>query len=606
MCGVAGIFDYAAQSPRCFDQELRRVCDAMKQRGPDGFGHWSSSDNRLQLGHRRLSVIAPGPQAAQPMADVSERFIISFNGEIYNHRALRTDLEARGYRFRTQSDTEVILNLYAAEGAEACAKLQGMFAFAIYDTVARSLFLARDPYGIKPLYLSDDGQTLRFASQVKALLAGGGVDTTIDPAGLAGFALFGHVPEPFTSYRAIRPLPAGHHLTIREGRVGQPMSFACLASSFATHQQQDAEGTTICRQALQDSVGRHLEADVELGVFLSGGVDSGAVLGLMRDRGGAHPIKAITLAFEDLAGTDVDEVPLAREIAAHYEADHHIHRISRDDLAANVPAILAAMDQPTIDGINTWFVAKAARELGLKVALSGIGGDELFGGYSTFRSIPAMVRATALTANMPRLGAAVRRIGSGLLPNLQATNPKALAAFELGGTYPGAYLLRRGLFLPHELPALLGRDIAREGLQRLDPLGLIAGSLEPGVSDPLLRVAAMESGNYLRNQLLRDADWAGMAHGVEIRTPLVDFQLLQTVAPHLAGIIRSKNGKALLASAPSKPLPFSVLQRSKTGFSVPMESLLSGQRNANTRLTSRLWARQVLQAFTGQTTALAA
>jgi len=438
---------------------------------------------------------------------------------------------------------------------------------------------------------------LRFASQVKALLAGG-VDDGIDPAGLAGFALFGHVPEPFTLHRAIRALPAGHHMTVREGLVGAPVLFASIAAQFARRQTNVDDAAAICRQAMRDSVERHLEADTEIGVFLSGGVDSGAVLGLMRDHLGSRRIPAMTLAFDDLAGTQADEVPLASEVATQYGAEHIIHRISRDRFAGSVPAILSAMDQPTIDGVNTWFVAQAARAAGLKVVLSGIGGDELLGGYSTFRSIPALVRATALPGAIPLFGKVARQIGMATLPCLNRSNPKALAAFELGGSYSGAYLLRRGLFMPHELPDLLGADLAREGLARLDPMGLIARSSEPCADDPLLRVAALESGNYLRNQLLRDADWAGMGHGVEIRTPLVDFHLLQTVAPHLAGLIARDGGKALLASAPSKPLPAAVLQRAKTGFSVPTASLLAGQTAANTRLTSRLWARRVLAAFT--------
>lgn len=606
MCGVAGVFRYSAALPSIVDDELTRICDKMAARGPDGAGYWQSEDGQLRLGHRRLAIIAPD-EAAQPMPDITGRYVISFNGEIYNHRALRSDLEKRGIRFRTRSDTEVILNLFAAEGAEACHKLHGMYAFAIYDTVERSLFLARDPYGIKPLYLSDDGKVLRFASQVQALLAGGTIDSTIDPAGLAGFALFGHVPEPFSLYRAIRPLPAGHHLTVRGGVPEQPVPFACVSEQLAHPQiASEADTAAIVRNAVRESVARHLEADVEIGVFLSGGVDSGALLGLMREHRGNQPIPAITLAFDDLAGTQFDEVPLARKIAAQYGADHHIKRISRAQLAQDLPAILAAMDQPSIDGINTWFVAQAARQLGLKVALSGIGGDELFGGYSTFRTIPRMVRAARMPGGVPGLGKAARQLGAALLPGLNLSNPKALAAFELGGSYPGAYLLRRGLFLPHELPALLGTDLAREGLERLDPLGLIARTLTPLPRDPLLRVASLEAGHYLRNQLLRDADWAGMAHSVEIRTPLVDFHLLHTLSPHLGGLMRGGGGKALLASAPPNPLPAAIVSRPKTGFSVPAASLLGNSRAPNNRLTSRLWAKRVLAAFTGNTQALAA
>lgn len=604
MCGVAGIFRYSSSSPCFSSEDFRALCGSLRKRGPDGEGSWSSADGHLQLGHRRLAVIALD-EAAQPMPDITGRYVISFNGEIYNHRTLRSELEGRGVRFRTKSDTEVILHLFAAFGAGACCKLQGMYAFAIYDSLERSLFLARDPYGIKPLYLSDDGKVLRFASQAKALLAGG-TNATIDPAGLAGFALFGHVPEPHSFYRDIRPLPAGHSLTVRVGRVEQPVRFASLPDQLARQQGSSADATVLAHEALRESVVRHLEADVEVGLFLSGGVDSGALLGLMRDQRGDASIQAITLAFDDLADTGLDDVPLARRVAAHYGADHHVERISRAQFAEALPEILHAMDQPSIDGVNTWFVARAARERGLKVALSGIGGDELLGGYSTFRSIPAMVQAAHLPGAIPGLGKAARRIGAALLPGLHRSNPKAFAAFELGGSYPGAYLLRRGLFLPHELPGLLGEEIAREGLQQLDPLGLIGATLTPCPRDPLLRVAALEAGNYLRNQLLRDADWAGMAHGVEIRTPLVDFHLLQALAPHLRDLIADGAGKALLASAPSTPLPSIIVDRPKTGFSVPTASLLTGSRAANDRSTSRIWARRVLSAFTGGEEALAA
>ncbi len=605
MCGIVGAHHYGSARADDFAAGVKTACERMRNRGPDHTAIWTDAHKRVAFGHTRLAIIAPGQSGAQPMLDATARYAITFNGEIYNYRTLRSELELQGYRFKTRSDTEVILNLFAAEGPHACRKLQGMYAFAIYDTVDRSLFLARDPYGIKPLYFADQGNVVRFASQVKALLAQGGLDDRLDPAGLVGFSLLGHVPEPFTIYRGIRALPAGHYLKVSNGKLGHCTPLASIGTEFATPQVYDERADEICRDALRDSIARHLEADVDTGVFLSGGVDSGAVLGVMRDHGGARHIPAITLAFDDLAGTLADEAPLASMMARKYGADHTIRRISKEELQLSLEAIKTDMDQPTIDGVNTWLVARVARKVGLKAVLSGIGGDELLGGYSTFQSIPATVKATRWSASFPGFGAFARKVGSTTLPFLGRTNPKALCAFELGGSYPGAYLLRRGVFMPHELPALLGADLAREGLQRLNPFHSIGNALRPDPLHSHLRVAALESANYLRNQLLRDADWAGMAHGVEIRTPFVDFQLLQTMAPHLANFSNGK-GKALLSRTPSRPLPDLVLQRPRCGFSVPLAAALNGPKPQSNRLVSRLWARHILASLLGEPKAMAA
>lgn len=530
------------------------------------------------------------------MSSDDGRHVLVFNGEIYNHRALRRDLSRAGHLFRSDnSDTEVLLALLARDGLKALGRVEGMYAFALYDQRAKSLTLARDPYGIKPLYYAQHAGSLLFASQVKALLAAG-IDPTPDPAGLAGFALFGSVPEPFTFHRAIRCLPAGHSLTVTSEGVGEPTTFASIAAILGASSHDRPVDRDVVHAAVRESIERHAQADVDVGLFLSGGVDSGALLGALRDlHGPDRPIRTVTLGFDALAGSPADEMAGAGLIATHFGADHVVHRVTRQDFASALPDILCDMDQPSIDGVNTWFVARAARSLGLKAMMSGIGGDELLGGYHTFHSVPRMVRATALPSAIPGLGALTRWAGT-RLPVAVRSNPKALAALELGGSYPGAYLLRRGLFLPHELPALFGPDMAKAGLDRLQPLALLARSMTPVAADPAVRIAALEAGNYLRNQLLRDADWAGMAHGVEIRTPLVDFRLLTALAPHLPAIIRD-GGKALLASLPSRPLPAAIVQRPKTGFTVPMAEWLAGRPVPNTRTTSRDWARHVLAAF---------
>ncbi len=597
MCGVNGLFAFNAAAGAPARSELLATRDAMASRGPDGSGAWWSADGRLGLGHRRLSIIDPTDRAGQPMLSGCRRYTITFNGEIYNFRDLRRTLEAQGRVFMTTSDTEVLLHLYAVKGAEMVRDLRGMFAFAIWDDDARTLFLARDPYGIKPLYTCSDGWTFRFASQVKALLAGGRVSRDPEPAGLVGFHLWGAAPEPFTLYRDIRALPAGHTQLIDAAGPRQPTPYASIAETFAAGARAPADGADVearVRAATRDSVCAHLVSDVEVGLFLSAGVDSGALLGLMRDLGQTK-IRAVTLGFEEFQGTREDETPLAAELARRYGADHVVRIVTEAEFRADLPAILDAMDQPTIDGVNTWFVAKAAREAGLKVALSGLGGDELLAGYPSFEDIPRWVSRLRLAASVPGAGE-MARLGLSAA-GLTARNPKAAGLLKYGGSYPGAYLLRRGLFLPFELRAMLDRDVVETGLRRLQPLDRIRRSMTPYAAHPTSRVAALESANYLRNQLLRDADWAGMAHGIEIRTPFVDFTLAGALAP-VAPRLGPGMGKRALAAAPSTPLPSSIVDRPKTGFSVPTGRWLAAsagsQAAASKGEASRAWARRVI------------
>jgi len=599
MCGVNGVFAYAAAAPMPSAPELLAVRDAMAARGPDGFGVWWSEDRRCGFGHRRLAIIDPTDRAAQPMTSADGRFAISYNGEIYNFPELKARLEASGVRFRTTSDTEALLHLFAAEGAGMTRSLRGMYALAIWDNQRRGLFLARDPYGIKPLYVSDDGQTLRFASQVKALVAGGGVSTEPESAGIVGFHLFGHVPEPFTLYRDIRALPAGSSQWIDAAGAQAPKPFVSIPTILADGAADPspvAELGDRVRAAVADSVRAHRLADVEIGAFLSAGIDSGAMLGLMRDGGGAA-VRAITLAFAEFEATLEDEAPLAAEVAVTYGAGHHIRRVARAEFEAETPAILAAMDQPSIDGVNTWFVAKAAKEAGLKVALSGLGGDELLAGYPSFVDLPRWRRRFGALAGIPGAGPLSRGLLGAFAPDLLRERPKAAGMLDFAGSWPGVYLLRRALFLPHELPAILGAELAREGLRRLDVFRGLASAIEPDPGSDVGRVCALESCNYLRSQLLRDADWAGMAHGVEIRTPLADIELLRALAPSLPGL-RAGAGKAALAAAPLVALPAALLARAKTGFSVPTgdwmaEAAGPAPSRRSKGLESRRWARKV-------------
>lgn len=578
MCGINGIFAYHYAANPVDRVELARTRDHMAARGPDAAGIWVANDERIGFGHRRLAIIDLSEGGAQPMASADGSLIVTFNGEIYNYRELREGLEAKGHVFRSQSDTEVLLHLYAAKGEAMVHDLRGMFAFAIWDQRRGITFLARDPYGIKPLYYADDGWTLRFASSVKALMASGRVSADPEPAGWAGFYLFGSVPEPFTTFQEVRALPAGSTLCVDAQGPRVPKRYFSIAAICAEPDKRPAllpgrrDAQEQARAALLDSVRAHLVADVPVGAFLSAGIDSGALVGLMRDAGQGD-ITTVTLAFDEFEGRHDDEAPLAAEVARHYGTRHHRRLVTEREFHDDLPQILEAMDQPSIDGLNTWFVSKAARELGLKVAISGLGGDELFGGYPSFRDIPRWHRWLAIPSHVPFLGDMARLALTAGRPLWPALNPKTAGLLKYGGSYAGGYLLRRGLFMPWELGTVMDPDMAREGLTRLQPLAYIGQALEPMPRLGFARIAALEASLYMRNQLLRDTDWASMAHSLEVRVPLVDSHLLAAVnlARHTADAFE---GKTVLAMSPSKPLPNAVIHRRKTGFTTPVAGWL--------------------------------
>jgi asparagine synthase (glutamine-hydrolysing) len=522
-----------------------------------------------------LAILDLDARANQPMISIDGRYTIVFNGEIYNFCALRRELEADGVLFRTTSDTEVLLAMFAREGERMLPRLRGMFAFAIWDTHSCELFLARDPYGIKPLYYARTKEGLLFASQVKALLASGLVSAGREPAGLAGFYLWGSVPEPWTLYQDVFVLPAGHWLRVRAGVPGAPVCWHDIRQHWRVKgSPPDQSGKKIeqlqeqVRQAVTDSVRAHLVADVPVSVFLSGGIDSAALAGLAS--GVNAQVEGITIGFEEFVGRPEDEVPAATAIAAHYGLPHFVRRISRAEFKQDLPRILDAMDQPSIDGVNTWFASKAAAERGYKVVLSGVGGDELFCGYSSFRQIP---RAAAIGQAL----AAIPGVRTMLVPSC-ACLAKRLAKPKLTGvptfmnSMEEVYFLSRALFLPDELPALMGADLAQEGLERLggSPPGMVPAEAMDGAAG----VGMLESIHYLRNQLLRDSDWASMAHSLELRTPLVDAALLEALGPYVSSFT-DRAGKAMLARSPMKPLPEALINRPKTGFNLPMAQWLA-------------------------------
>ena len=596
MCGLAGAIlspDFSASSDG--HRAVERMCDAMSSRGPDAAGYWQANNAPVFLGHRRLSIVDLEARANQPFVSDCGNYVIVFNGEIYNFLELRSALSEQGEVFRTTSDTEVILRLYIREGAQMLARLRGMFAIAIWDTREKNCFFARDPYGIKPLYVAKTRAGWLFASQVKALLASGLVSDETDTLGEASFWMLGSVAGPRTWFKDISEIPPGSWAEIDgEGKFTGPESYWNIGESWSVS-PQDVDREEVrerVRQALLESVKYHLVADVPVGVFLSGGIDSGALAGLMAECG-VRQLTGVTIAYEEFRGTHYDEAPIAARIARHYGIDHVVRRVTRAEFEADLPAIMASMDQPTIDGINTWFASKAVAETGLKVVVSGVGGDELFMGYDSFRQIPRLVKAARAIAQFPG-GMALEN----LLTSVQAKRSGNLRwqhAPQWLQTIGGGWWLRRSTCAPGDLPRLMGRDIGSVPTADRVPEHWLTDMVGMLPKDPALALAQIESMTYLRNQLLRDSDWASMAHSVELRTPLVDAHLLKQLAP-LLGQFRKFSNKSLLAHAPAKPLPQDILTRRKTGFGIPVKQWIESS-DAVSSGKAMSWAERVIGSY---------
>jgi len=496
------------------------------------------------------------------------RSVIVFNGEIYNYRLLRDELVQLGHRFRSNSDTEVLLNAYHQWGVDFLDKLRGMFALAIYDTQQKLLLLARDPFGIKPLYYATGPDTFLFASQVKALLASKMVDTRQSPAGQVGFFLWGHVPEPYTIFADIQSLSPGSFLVMHRNatpvitRYSRPVE--CLAS---LDRIPDSVDLVSLRQDLSNSVHAHLEADVPVGAFLSGGIDSTAICSLANAYTDSTKLRTFCIGFDEYKGGKGDETPIAAFTATHLDTLHHERYISSGVFRETVGDFLEIMDQPTVDGLNIYLVSRLAHSRGLKVALSGIGGDEFFGGYPSFFQVPHITKWTSLIPQT--IGSWIRHVGQ-LLPN-RLLSTKAMSLAEFGGSIEGAYFLCRGLFLPWELPRFLDSETIQQGLEQLDVFGTLR-NITARMPNPYCAVMALEIECYMQNRLLRDTDWASMAHSLEVRTPFVDVHLFKRIAKH--ALSTKPITKTDLATCAISPHARAQLIPRKQGFNVPINEWL--------------------------------
>jgi asparagine synthase (glutamine-hydrolysing) len=502
---------------------------------------------------------------------------IVFNGEIYNFRELRNELEQAGNGFRTQSDTEVILAAYRTWGEGCVERLRGMFAFAIWDVPRQRLLLARDPMGIKPLYYYQSGKEFLFASEVRTLLQTGLVPRKVDPTGALSYLAFGSVYEPWTIVEGVSAVSPGHVVTVEKGRVRYEVQSREYWSPLLAVPGQGAEppdpGETVERlpEILRDTVLSHLVSDVPVGVFLSGGIDSSSLVAVMSRSG----VRATTfsLVFRE---EEFNEAQHSREIARRFGTEHHEILVSQDDTLAVMPEALRAMDQPTIDGINTYLVSAKTRAAGVKVALTGLGADEMFAGYSNFRRVPQMEKVAACLAKVP---AAARKPLAATLALFAGRSDRTRKLAELASARDASvhpYFLMRTLFAPGERGALFAGDSSRA---ERDMEGVLRASVATsGDLDPVNRVSYLESRWYMQNTLLRDSDFMSMAHGLELRVPFLDRTLVEACF-RISGAekLRGDTPKNLLLNSLGVELPDGIVKRPKRGFTLPFEKWLRGE-----------------------------
>jgi asparagine synthase (glutamine-hydrolysing) len=590
MCGICGVI--GIENPEVSESVSRRMMEALRHRGPDEDGILVAPG--AALGMRRLSIIDVA-DGHQPVFNENGNVAVIFNGEIYNFQALRKTLESRGHIFRTHSDTEAIVHAYE-EWGEACLKeLHGMFAFAVWDARAcgiqggaargAKILIARDRLGIKPLYYALRNGFFLFSSEVRSLIASGVLQPRLAPDSVEAYLLFGSVAEPSTVVQGVFSLPPGHFVTFAADKLPEKITAKPYwrFTDAATDTDKRPAGNLmdaakLLRLLLEDAVRDHLVADVPLGVFLSSGVDSTALVALASRH--QSDLRTFTVVFPDQR---FSESKISRATAKRFKTRHEETMLTPEQVLAQLDDAVSSLDQPTMDGLNTYFVSRAAHRAGLKVALSGLGGDEVFGGYSTFESVPRATIVAGLGRWMP---GPLRRITAAIAVRTVAGDAvrKAAATWRSPRDFPHAYYFTRLLFTPSRVNRLLAPYFESAARRTQDNGGgspwrdaMHETTRQAKKLDSFSAVSCFELSSYMLNTLLRDTDAASMANSLEVRVPLLDHRLVEFTsrlpkdAKYRAGV-----PKALLVEAVADLLPPEVVGQSKRTFTLPWEVWMRG------------------------------
>ncbi len=559
MCGITGILGKGIP-----DGTIARMTEAMAHRGPDSAGYFEEGD--VHLGHRRLSIIDTSERGRQPMEDVTGRYVLIHNGEIYNYQQLRAELD---YPWRTGTDTEVILAAYAQWGPQCLQKLVGMFAFAIWDRVAQRLFIARDRLGIKPIYLHVREGLLLFGSEIRTLLASGQLKGKLDPAGLQSYMMYQTVYGSGTMVQDVTMLPPGHYAIWENGQLNVQAWWDIWADASTEAATMDAPAVRKrVRSLLDQSIARRLVSDVPVGAFLSGGIDSSAIVALMA-QASTQRVDTFSIVFQE---QEYDESQWSSLIARKYNTRHHAILLKPTDFLDALPAALQCMDHPSGDGINSYVVSQVTRAHGVKVALSGLGGDELFAGYPIFTSLPAILQKRLFQLPYP-----LRRVMAGIYGLLQhsreAEKKRTLLALP-AASLEQVYQVFRTIYSRSDAQALL-----KSSMQSGHPLSALLdrhADLRRALPQ-LSQISGLEIDSYTQSVLLRDTDQMSMAHALEVRVPFFDHDLVSFAMGIPDHIKRGSYPKQLLVESLGDMLPSDLVHRKKMGFVFPWEQWLRGE-----------------------------
>ncbi|MEK7149450.1 MAG: asparagine synthase (glutamine-hydrolyzing) [Patescibacteria group bacterium] len=606
MCGISGIYQNKGGNLNELKDAVEKMNDCQKRRGPDDEGVFFDKfkSSVIVFGHRRLSILDLSSVGHQPMK-FGESWII-FNGEIYNFLELRKDLEKKGYVFKTQTDTEVILALYSEYGEKSFEMLRGMFAFGLWDDNQKKLFLVKDRYGIKPLYYYNDEDKIVFASEVKALEKSGLFAAEKNPQAMIGFLLFGFVPLPMTTIEGILAVPAGHYLVREAGGNQKIVKYYDALDAFLKKSNDNFEAAKKkIRDLLEESARLHLISDAPLGVFLSGGLDSSALAALAAKQR-KEPVSTLSIVFDE---KEFSEKKYQEMVVKKINSNHKEIKITKNDFESGFDEIFEAMDQPTIDGVNTYFIAKAAKEAGVKTVLSGLGSDEIFMGYPSFKKA-VLLRKIQKLPGFLKFPLGIFSLFEGRLAKLNYLRKDTPLNF---------YLTIRGLFTPKEVAKILNISVAEvEDFIRDLEIQLLTFNFKLLTSlHSADLLSYLELKFYLQNQLLKDTDFMSMRHSIEIRVPFLDHPLVEYLSSlppevklnssikNLKFKIKNLRPKPLLVSAVHDLLPREVWDRDKMGFTFPFQKWFTeGHKNIKTQEQksikthwARFWAKVVLNKF---------
>lgn len=558
MCGILG--EFILENRQVNAGDLHERLYELKHRGPDGIGLWISTCMRVGLGHCRLSILDKSENGSQPMICPNNRFVIIFNGEIYNYKILKHELISKGYIFKGRSDTEVLLYMYQEYGLDIFARINGIYAFAIYDALEAKLLVARDPFGNKPLYYTCNETAVKFSSSIRNLVNQCEHKPSENEDSIKDFQTFGHVLGPKTIFTGINELAPGCFFEIKDGVKLDDQVHTDTSTLFDVRTTASSKKDKIksFEKILNETIHKHLISDVDIGVLLSAGVDSALLLACAKEISD-RPIKALTIVFEGFEQTVYDERVGAALVANALGVEHHTMVVSNSEFKDDFPKIIKHMDQPTTDAVNTWFAAKFANKLGLKVVLSGLGSDEIFGGYPSYKNIPKLYNMLNLNVGSLKIQKIILLSLSFLQKVSVINNAKLSYLKNFKNNFLGIWMLYRSIN-PHYLTLYKNYFLKKEKI-------LVGNKREMKN-----KISYLEMKYYLSCKLLRDSDWASMAHSVELRTPFVDLKFIRDLQNFgMLGEISKHDIQGILSQKLNIVLP----KRAKIGFQIPYKNWLS-------------------------------